>query len=37
MLMVIDGINQDRGLMGKNRFTKGDRNDISSPGQLILY
>ena len=29
MLMVLDGINQDRGLMGKNRFTKGDRNDIN--------
>ena len=27
--MVLDGINQDRGLMGKNRFTKGDRNDIN--------
>lgn len=29
VLMVLDGINQDRGLMGKNRFTKGDRNDIN--------
>lgn len=28
-LMALDGINQDRGLTGRNRFTKGGRDEFS--------